>query len=121
MEFNITPLQLIKLFGECDFSEPIGFLNTLLQAHLPPEQTRPHSAYGYRDLKEKKCTPSSRFTSRGVHCSPHKKEEIAMGEGKSEGILLWGILLLHMETGALGDVYHWVVVKCLAQYPVHGK
>ena len=45
-----------------------------------------------------------------------------MGEGKSEGILLWGILLLHMETGALGDnVHHWVLVKCLAQYPVHGK
>lgn len=45
-----------------------------------------------------------------------------MGEGKIEGILLRGILLLHMETGALGDnVYHWVVVKCLAQYPVHGK
>ena len=44
-----------------------------------------------------------------------------MGEGKSEGILLWGILLPHMETEALGDVYHGVLVKCLAQYPVHGK
>jgi len=54
------------------------------------------------------------------HCS-HEKEEIGVGEGKSEGVLLWGILLLHMETGALGDVYHWVLVKCLAQDPVHGK
>lgn len=54
------------------------------------------------------------------HCC-HGKEEIGVGEGKNEGVL-WGILLLHMETGALGDnVYHWVLVKCLAQYPVHGK
>ena len=43
-----------------------------------------------------------------------------MGEAKNQGVL-WGILL-HMETGALGDnVYHWVLVECLAQYPIHGK
>ena len=74
MEFNITPLQLIKVFGECDFNEPTGFLNTFPPGTPAPRADRAHSAYGSEISRKKKCTPCSRFTSRGVTAPTRRRK-----------------------------------------------